>query len=119
VRFGSLFGEYVISQTFEQAVAYRWHEDNRYFASGQRSVLRRVGYALATTVLTCHDAGSRAPSLSAIGGAATAAFVPRAWQPRSNTTAEDAVVAFGLTMGTRAAMNVVREFSPRLARILR
>lgn len=115
-RYGSIYAENLLGQMFQQAVSYKLHEDNRYFASGQRNVARRIGYALASTVLARRDDGSRTVSLSVLGGAATGAIVSRAWQPRSTTTAGDAAVSFGLTMGTRAFINVVREFSPRLAR---
>ena len=119
-RYGSIYAEYLISQTFEQGVSYMRHEDNRYFVSGDRNVLRRFGWALTGAVLARHDDGRLRPSISAIGGAAAAAFVSRAWQPRSTTSAGDGAVSFGLTLAGRAGLNVMREFSPRFAaRILR
>jgi hypothetical protein len=114
LRYGSIYGEYFISQFFEQAVAYKLHEDNRYFGSGKRNVAARFAYAVSSALLARHDDRSRWPSISAIGGAATAAFVSRTWQPRSATTWGDGAVSFGLTIGTRMGINVLREFSPRL-----
>jgi hypothetical protein len=120
LRYGSIYAENFIGQTFQQGVSYALHEDNRYFASGKRNVVRRFGYAIASTLLARYDDGSRSISVSAIGGAATGAFISRAWQPRSTTSAGDAAVSFGLTMATRAGINVLREFSPRfIGRILR
>lgn len=119
LRYGSIYAQHFISQVFEQGVSYRLHEDNRYFGSGRRNPGVRLGYALASTILARHDDGSRALSVSVIGGAASAAFISRAWQPRSSTTAGDAAVSFGLTMAVRASFNVLREFSPRfIGRIL-
>lgn len=119
-RYGSIYGEHVIGQTVQFGLSYMLHEDNRYFASGSRNAARRFGYAIASTLLARHDDGLRSISVSAIGGAASAAFISRAWQPRSTTSAGDAAVSFGLTMATRAGINVLREFSPRfLGRILR
>ena len=119
LRYGSGYAEYVISQIFEQGVSYRLHEDNRYFGSGRRNPAVRLGYAVESTILARHDDGSRSFSVSAIGGAASAAFISRAWQPRSSTTAGDAAVSFGLTMAVGAGFNVLREFSPRfIGRIL-
>ena len=114
LRYGSIYGELFISQVFEQGVAYRLHEDNRYFGSGRRNPAARLGYALASTILARHEDGSRSVSVSAIGGAASAAFISRAWQPRSSTSVGDAAVSFGLTMAVRAGFNVLREFSPRV-----
>ena len=113
-RYGSVYAEYFIDQAFEQSFAYKFHEDNRYFGSGDRNVVRRFGYAVASAVLARHDNRSRSVSASVIAGAAAAAFISRTWQPRSTTTAGDAAISFGLTIGTRMGMNVLREFSPRL-----
>jgi hypothetical protein len=118
-RYASLYAQHFIGQVFQQGIAYRLHEDNRYFGSGKRKAGARLGYALASTILARHDDGSRAISVSALGGAASAAFISRAWQPQTHGTAGDAAVSFGLTMAVRAGFNVMREFSPRfIARIL-
>jgi len=119
LRYGSVYGEYFIGQTFEHLTAYGLHEDNRYFASGQRGLARRLGYAIGSTFLARHDDGSRSISISGIGGAGAAAWLSRQWQPRSTTSNADAAVSFGLTLGVRAGLNILREFSPRLERILR
>lgn len=113
LRYGDFYAQHFISQMFEQGIAYRLHEDNRYFASGKRNPALRLGYAVASTLLARHDDGSQGISVSAISGAAGAAFISRAWQPRSTTSAGDAAVSFGLTMAVRAGFNVLREFSPR------
>ncbi len=115
LRYGSVYAENFIGQVIEQSLGFRLHEDNRYFASGQHGAGRRLGYALSSVVLARHDDGTRAFSYSAVSGAATAAFIVRAWQPRSTTSAGDAAISFGLTMGLRAGLNVVREFTPRFA----
>lgn len=119
LRYGNAYAEHFIGQVFQQSVAWKLNEDDRYFASGKRGFAPRLGYAVSSAVLARHDDGSRRLCLSGIGGAAAGPFVARAWQPRSTTSAADAAVSFGLTMGIRAGMNVVREFSPRLLRSLR
>jgi hypothetical protein len=120
LRYGSIYAEQTIAQIFQQGTSYALHEDNRYFASGKRNVAVRFEYAIASTLLARHDDGSRSLSISAIGGAASAAFISRAWQPRSTTSAGDAAVSFGMTMAARAGINILREFSPRvLGRVLR
>jgi len=118
-RAGSAYGEYFISQTVEQLVAFGLYEDNRYFASGRRGLPRRMAYAISSTFLARHDNGSRSVSLSGIAGPAAAAFVATAWQPRSTTSPADAAVSFGIAMGIRSGLNLLREFAPRWARRLR
>ena len=113
LRYGSIYGEHFIGQVFQHGIAYRLHEDNRYFASGRRNPAVRLRYAVASTLLARHDDGSRVISISAVGGAAGSAFISRAWQPRSTTSAGDAAVSFGMTMAVRAGINVLREFAPR------
>jgi hypothetical protein len=120
LRYGSGYAQYFLSQIFEQGTAYMLHEDNRFFGSGERSAGRRLRYAVASALLARHDDGSRSVSISAIGGAAGAAFLSRAWQPRSTTSAGDGAESFGLTMAARIGVNILREFSPRIfGRILR
>ena len=113
-RAGSAYAEWIIGQSFQHGYALGLHEDNRYFALGGGGFAKRVGYALSSAVLARHDDGSRSLSLSAIGGAASGAFIARTWQPRSNTRLADAPVQFGFTIGVNAALNLMREFSPRV-----
>jgi hypothetical protein len=120
LRMGSIYGEYAVGQVLKLGIAYARREDNRYFASGERGFGRRLGYAVMSTILARRDDGSRTISLSAIGSTAGAALVSREWQPRSTNGAGAAAKAFGLAMGTRMVMNLMREFSPRvLGRLLR
>jgi hypothetical protein len=118
LRYGSAWAENFIGQFAEQGAAWKLHEDNRYFVSGEHGFARRLAYAAASTVLARHDDGSRGISFSAVGGTAAGAFVARTWQPRSTTSAGDAAVSFGLTMGVRAGLNIFREFAPRSVRFL-
>jgi len=113
LRLGSAYAEHFIGQVFEQSIAFKLHEDNRYFASGRSGFAPRVEYALSSAILARHDDGSRHVSISGIAGAAGGAFVASAWQPRSTASAGDAAVSFGLTMGIRAGLNLAREFAPR------
>jgi hypothetical protein len=113
LRYSNVYAEHFIAQVIEQSTAFVRHEDNRYFASGARGLSRRLGYAAASAVLARRDDGSRTISYSALGGAAGAAFISRRWQARGNSSAGDAAVSFGITMGIRAGFNLIREFAPR------
>lgn len=118
-RFGSAYGQHLIGSTVSNAIAFRLHEDDRYFKSGKTGI-GRLSYAITSALLARHDDGSRFISLSAIGGGAAGAFISRAWQPRSANSAGDGVVSFGYAIAARAGINVLREFLPRrLERILK
>ena len=115
-RVGNVFAQHVISNTLEYGVSAVLHEDNRYFASGETSFVRRAKYAVMSTFLARHDNGNRFISFSRIGGSAGAAFISREWQPPSKNSAGDGAVSFGLSMGTQAGFNVFREFWPDMKR---
>jgi hypothetical protein len=118
-RVGNAFAQHVIRRTLEYGASAALHEDNRYFVSRQTGFFSRTKYAIASTLLARHDDGSRSFSFSRVGSAAGAAFISRAWQPRSRTSAGDGAVTFGLNMGADTAFNVFREFWPDMKRHLR
>jgi hypothetical protein len=115
-RIGSAFAQHIIRNTLQYGISAALHEDNRYFVSGESGFLRRTKYAVMSTLLARHDNGSRSVSFSRIGGSAGAAFISRAWQPNSTTTAGDGAVTFGFNMAAQMGFNVVREFMPDLKR---
>ena len=115
-RFGSVYAQHFIGSAIENGAAFGLHEDNRYFASGKERIWERLFYAGESTLLERHDDGSRSVSLSVLGGLAGASFLSRSWQPRSESSAEDAMISFGLSLAVRAGMNVAREFSPAVLR---
>jgi hypothetical protein len=115
-RLGNAFAQHFIQRTLQYGMSAALHEDNRYFASGQTGFFRRARYAILSPLLARHDDGSRSVSFSHIGGAAGGAFISRAWQPRSTTSAGDGATTFGITMATDMAFDVFREFWPGLKR---
>lgn len=111
-RVGNAFAENGIRKTLEYGASAALHEDNRYFASGRTGFFRRTKYAIANTFLARRDNGDRTFSFSRVGSAAGSAFISRAWQPRSTTTAGDGAVTFGITMAIDTGFNVLHEFWP-------
>jgi hypothetical protein len=49
-RFGSAYGQHLIGSTVSNAIAFRLHEDNRYFKSGKTGI-GRLSYAITSTLL--------------------------------------------------------------------
>jgi hypothetical protein len=118
-RVGNAYAEHVIHRTLQYGISAALHEDNRYFVSGQTGFFRRTKYAVMSTLLARHDNGSQSFSISRIGSAAGSAFISRAWQPRSTTSAGDGAESFGITMAYDLGFNVFREFWPDMKRHLR
>jgi len=115
-RIGDAYAQHFIRGTLEYGLSAALHEDNRYFVSRQTGFFRRTKYAVVNTLLARHDSGDQSFSFSRIGSAAGTAFISRAWQPRSTTTAGDGAISFGIAMGSDFGFNVFREFWPGLKR---
>ena len=119
LRIGNSFAQHTIQQTLRYGISAALHEDNRYFVSGQPGIFHRTMYAVKSTFLARHDNGSQYFSVSRLGGDAGAAFISRAWQPRSTTSAGDGATSFGIAIGSDVGFNVFREFWPDLKRHFR
>jgi len=97
-RIGNAFAQHVVRSTLQYGITATLHEDNRYFLSSETGFFRRTKYALRSTFLARHDNGSQSFSFSRIGAVSGSAFISRAWQPNSKTTAGDGAVTFGFAM---------------------
>jgi len=118
-RYANIEGQYVIQKTVTYLLSSPLHEDNRYFGSGRHGFWPRVEYAIAVgSFLARHDDGKLHVSVSQIGGVTAGAFIARLWLPPSQSSAGDAAVSFGITMGTNVAVSVAKEFLPDLLRRL-
>lgn len=118
-RYVNILGQYSIQRTVTFGLSSALHEDNRYFNSGKKEFWPRIGYAISSGILARHDDGSRHISISQLGGVAAGAFLSRSWQPRSQNSAGDGAVSFGITMGSNMGFGVVKEFLPDLGRAIR
>ena len=117
-RFANIVGQYSIQRTVTFVLSSGFHEDNRYFNSGKSGLWSRTRYAVASGLLARHDDGSRHPSVSQIAGVAAGAFLSRTWQPRSQHSAGDAAISFGITMASNMGFSVVKEFLPDIGRAI-
>ncbi len=115
-RMASGYGQRFVGQTIMHSVAYAAHEDNRYLPLNEGSFRHRLGYAITSAFMARREDGTRRISYSAISGGAGAAFISRAWQPPSRSSATDGAIAFGLGFCGRIGLNVASEFSPRMFR---
>jgi hypothetical protein len=113
-RFGNSYGQYIIRSTLMYGSSSAFHEDNRYFLSGESGFWPRLKYAVASTFLARREDGSRRVSYSRIGSVAATAFISREWQPPSANGPENAVSAMGTALGVEVGFNVAREFFPKV-----
>lgn len=112
-RMGDLYGEHIIVQTLMYGSASLLHEDNRYIPSRQPGLWPRLKYAARSALVTRRDDGSTRFAYTRIGSFAAGAFISRAWQPRSITSAGDGAVNFGSFVAVQIGFNVIREFFPK------
>jgi hypothetical protein len=118
-RVGDSFAKHVIRETIESGAAAALHEDNRYLRSTEQGLWKRSRHALAAIFLARNEAGHTHFAYSGMGGAAGAAFISRAWQPRSVSSAGDGATTFGISMALDATSNVFHEFWPDIKRKLK
>ena len=112
-RIGDLYGQHIIVQTLMYGSSSLLHEDNHYFRSGKSGLWPRLRYAAMSALITRRDDGSTRFAYTRIGSFAAGAFISRAWQPRSITSAGDGAVNFGSFVAVQVGFNVAREFFPR------
>jgi len=117
-RLASSYSQHAISASFESGIALGLGEDNRYFASGEHGIGRRVKYVIESAFLARHDDGTRSLSYSAIAGPLAGAFISRGWQPDSNNSVSNALSSFGISIAIRLGVDTAREFTPRFLRKL-
>lgn len=118
LRFVNYYGEATISSVLQMTGEDLLHEDNLYYGSGEHGFWKRIRYAVASSVLARSNDGSQHFSVSQVGSTAASSFISRIWQPRSNDSAGDGAVNFGINMASNAGVNVVREFLPGLTQHL-
>jgi hypothetical protein len=111
-RFASSYGGHIVQSTVIYGTSAVFHEDNRYFRSGETGFGARLKYALVSTFMARRDDGSRHFSFSRMSSYAAAAAVSRAWQPPSTDKPMSALNGFGISVGVEAGFNVAREFLP-------
>jgi hypothetical protein len=112
IRFANYYGEATIASVLQMGGEDLLHEDNLYYGSGEHGVWKRLKYAVKSSVLARGNDGTQHFSVSQVGSTAASAFISRIWQPRSNDSAGDGAVNFGINMASNAGVNVVREFLP-------
>lgn len=114
--FGERFGTAIIRQDSYRLLAdgfmpILFREDPRYYRSGEGSLARRFGYALAQTFVTRSDSGKTVPNYAGVLGRGVAASLTYAYYPAASANARVVLSTFGTSIAGDAALNVVRELT--------
>jgi hypothetical protein len=117
-RFGTSYGDQIIGNILvEGFIPSVFHQDPRYFRSGQGSMPKRTWYALSRIVVARMDSGRNTFNFSEWGGNAAATAISNAYYPDTRTVSEN-VQRLLIACGTDAFSNVLKEFWPDVKRKL-
>jgi hypothetical protein len=95
------------------------HEDPRYRRSESTFFPARLGHALAFTLVDRTDGGHRTGAISNFTGAVASGFIGNAYLPAGFDNLTHAGQRSTIAFGGMAAQNVMQEFAPDLAPLLR
>jgi hypothetical protein len=92
-----------------------FHEDERYYALGKGSILKRGIYAASRVLITPNYQGHQTINASEILGRSMAQGISSSYYPSADRTLGALAVRFGYAVGRDALTNVFREFWPDIA----
>jgi hypothetical protein len=116
-RFGAAYANNASTQffgTFLYPTLFR--QDPRYFRKETGSAGSRIGYSLTRLFVTRTDSGRSAPNISLWLATASSAALSNTYYPAGNRSAGDAADRFGISFGTQAGFNLLKEFWPDIKR---
>lgn len=111
-RYGSNLAYNGVRQTITYSASIAFHEDTRYFASGKHGVWGRTGYAILSTFTARRPDGRQSFSVSSVSGVIGASAIASIWGPESWHGAGNIAHNAGISFGSTALLNIVREFLP-------
>ena len=92
-----------------------FHQDERYYAMGKGSILKRGFYAGSRIIVTPDYHGHNSFNISELLGRAIAQGISVTYYPSGSRTAGALATKFGWALGRDALTNVFREFWPDIA----
>jgi len=118
MRFGSQYGQFVISELIVSGVSALHHEDPRYFASTDKGIWKRTKHAVGTAFVCRSSSGGRTVALSMPAGVFGAWAVATQWSPPDVQGPVEILKwgSFGMLM--KVGGNVLHEFWPDAKRML-
>lgn len=110
-RVGSQFGQFLAGETIELGVSALHHEDPRHRMS-DATFGRRLGHALAATVVVRGVDGSRTIGLARLANVYGSRAIATSWNPPQQRNMWKSAGKGTLGLGLKAASNLSREFWP-------
>ena len=121
--FGRWYGEQIAAstayRTAQVLTAVAWHEDSRYLPSGSKNMLIRTFHAIGFTFIDKNDSGHDTFAFSNFAAAAVGGFSGMVVLPPGHKDARQAEQRALRGLGSVAVRNMVTEFRPQWAPILR
>jgi hypothetical protein len=91
------------------------HEDERYYAKGEGSILGRAAYSASRVLITPNYSGQNTFNASEVFGRGIAQAISLSYYPSSDRTAGALAQKYAYAIGRDALTNVFREFWPDIA----
>jgi len=112
-RIGLVTADYALKSTMEVSLGSIWGEDPRYFKTTGLSMKGRMACVVKMTFMAHNRDGKDMPAYSRFIAFPAAGFIANSWTPRSENSADDAVVRVGLGFLSRMGENAWKEFIAR------
>ncbi len=94
-----------------------FHQDPRYFPSGQKSIVARLAYAATRVVITRTDNGGSEGNTSELLGTLLTSSLQNAYYPRPDRGFNNTLNRFTGALTSDAISDIVHEFSPDMKRM--
>jgi hypothetical protein len=118
-RTGSVWGRFTLTSTYEAAGAAALGQETRYVRCRCSGWAPRLGYAVASSLVTQDRNGRIVPAAARIGGEFAAGYTAKLWLPPSYQSDSRIARSVLFQTGFRGMVNALREFSPELKRAFR
>jgi len=92
-----------------------FHEDERYYALGKGSIMKRAGYAVSRVAITPNYQGHNTVNLSELLGRGIAEGISTTYYPSEDSNVSDIATKYSYAILRDAATNAFREFWPDIA----
>ena len=118
-RLGHGFGRLAVRKSCEAAAAAALRHEVRYMPSASAGVWPRAAHALKANFVTLDRHGHRTVHASRLGSIVAAELVSRRWMPERYRSVYRTTRGVAIQLGITSALNLLREFTPDLKRVLR
>lgn len=116
VRYGDVFGRYLVQNSIQYGSAVVLREDPAYYRCECKGLWPRTGHALLSTFTARRASGKRVLAISAVLGTYGGGMISTLWYPSRYTPLGDGVRIANYGWGGTFAVNLASEFWPDVRR---